>query len=119
MPKELNFATASTGHADSPESIVIRKKVGTKTPPVVYKKGRKTAVAAVPTKKSEKAKENFEGLAQMLKTPAAKKSPKRAAEAGGSPALKRKATTPLAKKSFKRVHTPGKDAAAPPSKTRS
>ena len=72
---------SKTGHALSPDDITISKakKLKAKTP--LVRKGRKTPLKkVVPLKKVTTKDANFEGLADMLKTPAK--------------ALKKGATTP-------------------------
>lgn len=68
IPKDFKFG--STGHANSPETIFIGKKV-TKTP-VVTKKGRKENLLVL----HQKENYNLSGIGEMFKTPAKGKSPK-------------------------------------------
>lgn len=61
----LQFKFGSTGHANSPESIFIGRKVA-KTP-VVTKKGRKAALVST---KDTKGRQNLSGVSELFKTPA-------------------------------------------------
>ena len=65
-PKKLNPSLTSTGHANSPVPIVITKKAEKKEV-VVTKKGRKSDVK---TRKIVEDKTNYEGVADMLQSPA-------------------------------------------------
>ena len=65
-----------TGHALSPESITISKAKKAKAKTPVVRKGRKTPFKKVVVKGKATTKDaNFEGLADMLKTPKPKAKP--------------------------------------------
>ena len=67
----------TTGHALSPAPIIVTKRAAIARTPVT-KKGRKSPVKLT-AKLSAKDSADFEGLADMLKTPAPKKSRKSSA----------------------------------------
>ena len=67
-PKKLNPSLSSTGHANSPAPIVITKKAEKKEV-VVTKKGRNRK-SDVKTRKIVEDKTNYEGVADMLQSPA-------------------------------------------------
>ncbi|KAK3862889.1 hypothetical protein Pcinc_031286 [Petrolisthes cinctipes] len=68
VPKTFKFGeTSTTGHANSPASIFIGKKMS-KTPRV-FKRGRKTPLRAKTAGGVAGDEANFEGLAEMMATP--------------------------------------------------
>ena len=97
---------SKTGHALSPDDITISKakKLKAKTP--LVRKGRKTPLKkVVPLKKVTTKDANFEGLADMLKTPA--KALKKAAATPKSSVKKPlKAETPKSAKKTPAKATP-------------
>ncbi|KAK4294921.1 hypothetical protein Pmani_032491 [Petrolisthes manimaculis] len=73
VPKTFKFGeTSTTGHANSPASIFIGKKMS-KTPRV-FKRGRKTPLRSKTTGGVAGNEANFEGLAKLMATPGVVKS---------------------------------------------
>lgn len=66
MPKSFNFN--STGHANSPETIVIRKKIA-KTPLVKTQLRRGKKAKSMVLQKPSTSKEALEGVPELFKTP--------------------------------------------------
>ena len=108
---------SKTGHALSPDDITISKakKLKAKTP--LVRKGRKTPLKkVVPLKKVTTKDANFEGLADMLKTPA--KALKKAAATPKSSVKKSpKAETPKSAKKTPAKATPKSAKKATPKAT--
>merc|ERR1719458_802759 len=102
VPKSFDFSSGS-GHALESPAIAISKKKN-KTPVLIKtKKGRKTPFKVAPATKKSGKETNFQGLAEMMKTPA-KALKKAKAE---TPKSAKKSPAKLATpKSAKKVATP-------------
>mgnify|MGYP001204927009 CR=1 FL=1 len=129
VPKSLDFSSGS-GHALESPAIAISKKKN-KTPVLIKtKKGRKTPFKVAPATKKSGKETNFQGLAEMMKTPAkalkkakaetpksAKKSPAKLATPKNVKKSPVKAVTPKsAKKTPAKAATPKSAKKATPAK---